>query len=98
MSRLPHYESDDKAFPADAYTVRGYSGIAWYVYGWETEPDCDTEWSGYEMRTGRIVAVMVGDDRRFTFDLDEIAPLPRTAYCGVCGQIGCSHDGLDREE
>ena len=93
-----HYEKDDEAFPADAYTVKGSRGIAWYVLGWETEPTEDTEWSGTEERTGRVVAVMVGDDRRFTFDPEDVTPLPREDYCGECGQIGCGHDGLDRSE
>lgn len=83
-------------FSADAYTVAGYRGIAWYVLGWETEPDEDTEWSGIENRTGRLVAIMVGDDRRFTFDPEELTALDREAYCGSCGQVGCGHDGLDR--
>jgi len=95
--RHPHYETDDTTFPADGYTVKGYRGIAWYVRGWETEPDEDTEWSGLENRTGRIVCTMVGDDRRFAFDPDEVTPLAREDYCGICGQIGCAHDGLDRE-
>jgi hypothetical protein len=98
MSRRPRYETDDAAFPADAYRVDRWDGIAWYVYGWETEPDEDTEWSGYERRTGRVVAVMVGDDRRFSFDPSEVHPLEREAYCAICGQIGCGHDGLDRSE
>lgn len=90
-------EADDATFSADAYTVSGYRGIAWHVLGWETEPDEDTEWSGYKVRTGRVVAVMVGDDRHFTFEPDELSPLGREAYCGICGQVGCSHDGYDRE-
>src|SRR5689334_6422415 len=66
--RTRHYETDDETFSADAYTVDHYDGIAWRVYGWETAPDEDTEWSGIEERTGRVVCVMVGDDRRFSFD------------------------------
>lgn len=94
----PNYETDDETFSADAYTVRGYQGIAWHVLGWETEPDEDTEWSGIERRTGRVVAIMVGDDSRFTFDPDELTAIEREAYCGVCGQIGCCHDGYEREQ
>ena len=93
----PNYETDDETFAADAYTVDGWSaGIAWHALGWETEPDEDTEWSGYEVRTGRVVTRMVGDDRHFMFDPDEIHPLAREDYCGECGQVGCCHDGLDR--
>lgn len=93
-----HYESDDETFSADAYTVARYSGIAFRVLGWETEPDEDTEWSGYEVRTGNVVAVMIGDDYHHIVDQDDITPLDRAAYCGECGQIGCGHDGYDRSE
>lgn len=96
MRGRTHYEADDTTFDADAYTVLGYAGIAFYVLGWEVEPDEDTEWSGIEARTGRVVVVMIGDDHRYVVDEEDIAPLEREAYCGECGQIGCGHDGLDR--
>jgi len=92
-----NYESDPSAFPADAYTVDGQCGVAWHVLGWHTEPDEDTEWSGYEVQTGDVVAVMVGDDCHVRFGLDDIHPLDRADYCGECGQIGCCHDGYDRD-
>ena len=98
MTRRLGYERDDEHFSATAYIVRGWRGVAWRVLGWETKPDEDTEWSGLEERTGRVVCVMVGDDHLFTYDEDELTPLPREEYCGVCGQIGCSHDGYDRTE
>lgn len=87
-----HYESDDAHFSAEHYSVRQYAGIAWYVLGWETEPDEDTEWSGYENRTGRVVAVMVGDDRRFSLDESDLTPLAEDQFCHSCGQIGCTHN------
>jgi len=93
MSRT-HYESDDATFSADAYKVSGYEGVAWHVYGWETEPDEDTEWSGIENRTGKVVAVMVGDDRMFSFDPDELTPITAEDYCPSCGQTGCKHGRL----
>jgi len=94
-----NYESDDATFSADAYEAEGWGqGIAWYVLGWETMPDDDTEWSGYEVRTGNVIAIMVGDDRHFTFEPDDLTPLAREDYCGVCGQMGCGHDGLERVE
>jgi len=93
------YEQDNATFTADAYEVAGWGkGIAWHVLGWETEPDEDTEWTGIELRTGRVVAVMVGDDRRFAVDPEDLTPIKREAYCGVCGQLGCFHDGFEREE
>ena len=97
MSRhRTHYEEDDQTFDADAYTVLGHGGVAFRVLGWETEPDEDTEWSGMENRTGRIVVVMVGDDHRWIVDEEDIKPIAREEYCGECGQIGCGHDGYDR--
>lgn len=93
-----HYETDKPDPYPDAVRIAGHPGIAWYVLGWETEPNEDTEWSGYEDRTGRLVCVMVGDDRHWTFDPEDITPLDRSEYCGECGQIGCSHDGYPRED
>lgn len=97
MSRRPNFEQDDAAFPAEAYTAAGWgAGVAWRVYGWETAPDEDTEWTGIEERTGRVVAVMVGDDRRFTFDPDDLTPLDDLAYCAECGQARPLTDGARR--
>lgn len=98
MRTKAHFEVDDETFPADAYSVRGYEGIAFYVRGWETEPDEDTEWSGCENRTGQVVVTMIGDDRRIVVDESDLIPIAREAYCSECGQIGCAHDGLDRSE
>lgn len=92
-----NYESDDQAFPADAYSVAQYPGIAWYARGWETEPDEDTYWSGYEVRTGRVICTMIGDDRHFALDPQDLTPLDRADFCGECGQLGCTHDGYDRD-
>lgn len=74
-----------------AYRADGYSeGIAWRATHWETVPDEDTEWSGYEVPTGRLVAHMVGDDWKFTFDPEDLTPLEDDEYCSCCGQIGCA--------
>ena len=94
------YPSRNKYEPAPEYrgayqTVRG-PDVAWRVLGWETEPDEDTEWSGIENRTDRLIVRMVGDDRHFAAEPDEIVPLPDEAYCSECGQIGCDH-GLQDE-
>lgn len=93
MAKRLGYEVDNEAFPSAGYIAKGFRGIAWHVLGWETRPDEDTEWSGYETRTGKVVACMVGDDHKFTFDPEELVPVGRNAYCGGCGQIGCHHDG-----
>jgi hypothetical protein len=90
------YEADDDSFAAEAYRVRYVRGVAWSVLGWETEPDEDTEWSGVEVRTGKVVAVMIGDDQHHAIDPEDLIELNREEFCGVCGQIGCTHDGLER--
>lgn len=96
MRTRAKYESDDATFTHNAYTVRGWRGVAFYVLGWETEPDGDTEWSGYETRTGNVLVVMIGDDRRHSVDPSDLTPLDELAYCAECGQIGCAHDGRER--
>jgi hypothetical protein len=81
-----------------AYQVRGYAGIAWRVHGVEVET-FETEDGFLDWReTGRLVCVMVGDDSRFAFDPDDVTAIDDDAYCAVCGQIGCQHDGRDRSE
>lgn len=49
-------------------------------------------------RTGNVVAIMVGDDTPHVLDIEDCTELGELDYCHVCGQIGCSHDGLDRSE
>lgn len=92
---MKNYEPDSEL--DGAYTHRN-EGVAYHILGWETEPDEDTEWTGQEVRTGRVLAVMVGDDYRYAFDLDELTKIDRESYCGSCGQIGCTHDGYERED
>lgn len=96
--RRPHYESASEAFPHDYYSVEHMQGVAFRVLGWETEPDEDTEWSGIENRTGKILAVMVGDDYRHRLDPEDLTPLERREFCGACGQIGCHCDGYEDPE
>jgi hypothetical protein len=85
------YESDDKTFGADAYKVKGYQGIAWNVLGWELEANEDTVWTGEYEQTGKVLAVMVGDDSVFTFEESDLTPIDENAFCHGCGQIGCGH-------
>jgi hypothetical protein len=55
-------------------------------------------WSVRHVVDDRVACRMVGDDRTVLFEREELEPLEREAYCGACGQIGCAHDGYDREE
>ncbi len=72
-----------------AYTAYGYGGIAFRAFALETEPDEDTEWTGIENPTGNILAHMIGDDRTFSFDPDDLTPIEDNDYCSCCGQVGC---------
>jgi hypothetical protein len=72
-----------------AYKVDGWPGIAFNVIGPEELPDEDTEWSGIGVETGRMLVCMVGDDRTFAVDPEDIWEISDDDYCGGCGQIGC---------
>ena len=92
------FEEGDALYGVESVTSKTYGqGVAIYPLGWETKPDEETAWTGYEQRTGRVLCVMVGDDRYYAEDPDDLAPLDREAYCGECGQVGCTHDGYNRE-
>lgn len=78
---------DDQQFPAGTYVTHSNwsAGIAWYVR--DVSPIDD-----------RVTVTMVGDDRLFSAERDELTVIERETFCGECGQVGCGHDGLDRDE
>ena len=94
------------------YRIAGYGGIAWYLRSYakqyteesweyiEGDPDDQGSYMYNEPEEiedrSRVIAVMVGDDREFEVDIEDITLLPREDFCGQCGQIGCTHDGYDR--
>lgn len=70
------------------YKVDGEEGIAWRAIRYETTYDEDYDWTGIEtINEDRIVAVMIGDDREFEFDTDQLIPIDEDDYCPECGQI-----------
>lgn len=80
-----------------ALDAESYGGVAFYFAG----PECASHWSAggeeyEEDETGNALMIMVGDDRRFSIDPDDITPLEDLAYCASCGQIGCTADDRDR--
>ena len=80
----PEPVEDDPEFPRGTNVrVEGYGGVAWWVR---------------HVLDGQVVCRMVGDDRDFSFDRSELSPLAREEFCGECGQIGCFHDGYNRED
>lgn len=88
-----HMYEEAPEFNADAYKVSSYGGVAWGVLGWEVNATEDTDWDGIYERTGNLLAVMVGDDRVFSFEPDELEAISEEEFCGGCGQIGCGHGG-----
>lgn len=76
-------EEDQDAGSDDYYERTGYrfpdENPANYTYD---EPE------EVEDRT-RVRAVMVGDDRVFIVDIEDLSPLEDDDYCPECGQIGC---------
>jgi len=97
-SNYEPFQEGDPLHGIDHVTSRSYGpGVACYALGWETAPDQDTAWTGIKPRTGQVLLMMVGDDRPFPQDPDDCTPLARERFCGECGQVGCAHDGYDRE-
>lgn len=74
-----------------AYRVEGWNGVAWHADNYEAIYDEDYEWSGMvDINEDRVVCHMVGDDSKFTFEVDELTKLEEGDYCPGCGQIGCT--------
>lgn len=80
------------------YAVDGYGGVAFKFRGFQIE--WHEEWHDgcytpemLEEPTGMVYMVMVGDDHKHVIDPEDISILDEDAYCHVCGQIGCTHDG-----
>ena len=84
-----NYEKQENDPWPDPVKLTTGPGVAWWILGWQTEPDEDTEWTGIENRTDYLVAMMVGDDAHHLIEEDEIQALSRDDYCGECGQLGC---------
>lgn len=91
-----------------AYRVSGHGGVAWTLLGhpkkepmqwfvpFTDDPESDGFWEVEDdppEDTDRVEMVMVGDDRVFVFDADEITLLDEDEYCPGCGQIGCGAYG-----
>lgn len=77
------------------YRHAAYPGVAWWIKRpcVVNEYDEDTGELIHEEDSDRfVVAVMVGDDREFIHDVDELTRLAETEYCHECGQIGCGHN------
>lgn len=86
------------------YSVRGFRGIAFRLWGysgeWQIPEWTDTDDDGNDVTyygeepewvedRSRVLAIMVGDDHRWTVEVDDLTPISEEDYCGSCGQIGC---------
>ncbi len=74
------------------YRIQGHDGIAWLAKDeegneWE-EQTGDGEWVD-DPSSGRVRAVMVGDDHEWIHDITDLVILEDDEYCSCCGQIGC---------
>lgn len=85
--------------------VENYNGVAFWVDDWakeikeeiftfldEESGELNWGWDEVEIVSDRMVeCYMVGDDKKFVFDLDELTPISINDFCGSCGQVGCAH-------
>jgi hypothetical protein len=78
--------------------VKGFSGVACVMLGWEienqliefTDDETGDVFEEFEdVRTGRVVVRMVGDDTKHVVDIEDCESIPEDSYCSSCGQIGC---------
>lgn len=80
-----------------AYSVDGYPGVAWWAIRYDTEqvmpddPDCwsDDPADYTEVNYDMLVMRMIGDDRDFLIDVQDVSAISDDDYCDGCGQIGC---------
>lgn len=67
---------DSESYPVDAvYKVEGYDGVAWRVDEF--------------IEQNMVRCHMIGDDRSFEFDIEELTKIEEGTFCWSCGQIGC---------
>lgn len=87
-------------------SAEGYSGIAFWIDDWakdiqeryaEYVEDGDSGevffgWEEVEVISDSIVeCYMIGDNKMFRFDIEDLTPIDVNDFCGSCGQIGCGH-------
>lgn len=72
-----------------AFRLEYCPGVAWHAIAYEPMYDEYGDEDGYT--TDTIIAVMVGDNRRFRIPTEDCIPITNDEYCSQCGQIGCGH-------
>lgn len=79
----PKVQEECQGHPDDG-ELNGPVGETFYCDGSCEEPYEDTT---------QVICHMVGDDRKYTFDIDELTKISEDDYCPECGQIGCKAYG-----
>ena len=80
-----------------AVKVKGWNGVAFRILGPASLLCHDEDGNEYfDDDPDQVRVCMVGDDRVEVVDKDDCTELAEEDYCHECGQIGCTHDGLDR--
>lgn len=84
-----------------AYRHASHHGIAWRIDGFVMESvlvhdyceddDGNASYAEWEevASESQVRAHMVGDDKEWILDIDDLQELDEEDYCGSCGQIGC---------
>lgn len=87
-------------------TTKDYVGIAFWVDDWAKDikeeyveylesgdsGEVFFGWEEVEVISDSVVeCYMVGDDRMFKFDIEDLTIVDVNDFCGSCGQIGCGH-------
>lgn len=80
-------------------TWEPYTGLTTDEDGTEFEEEIpgEGEWVD-DVAGGRVLVIMVGDDRKYTVDLEDLEPIEDHEYCHECGQIGCGHGAPPPDE
>lgn len=92
--------------PGSFVRVKNYPPIAWLVIG-KTRikaarsynfNDDDWDWATIES-DDKYTCVMVGDDRKFEIDCEDIIIINDDEFCRSCGDLNCNwHKYTDSEE
>lgn len=64
----------------------------------DTQPGAALRVRHHSTELDEVIAVMVGDNRPWRFSTSDLTVIPREAFCGECGALGCRCDGLDRDD
>lgn len=86
-------------------SVAGYGGVAFWLDDWAKEVkeemfsfiddetgEVNWGWDEVEVVSDSMVeCYMIGDNRKFIVDIQDLTKIDINDFCGSCGQIGCAH-------